>query len=506
MAMNDQPSPDRPDTARNPVADGAMLTAGVVVILAIYAMVNYLALRHYERFDWTSAGLYTLSEKSEKIVADLDRDIDLVVLLDPASAVYPAIDELVDRYVAANPERIARRDLDAAKDLLELQQLVDRYGLNRDNVIVVASEDDQRVIGEYDLATYDYSGGAMGQPPALDEFVGERKITSAILSLVEAEKPKIVFTSGHGEVPGTPAGDLRSFSRARELLGEDNFEIETWSSLGAESVPEGTDLLVIAGPTTNFLEPELALFDAYLEADGRMLVFADPSFAPGGGTELADLGLGPWLARHGVALGDNLVIDPSSDLPFFGPETIFTDRYGSHPIVESLAQTGTRALFPLARSVGPGDAPDGVEVTELVLTSDRAWAETSLADLSAVEEDGDDLPGPISLAVVVTRGEPLDEDDATDTTDAGARLAVFGDVDFATDAQLDNGANGVLLLNTLNWLVERDALVEIEGRAPEKTRLALAEGELFTLQVLLVVGLPGLALVAGIWIALRRRR
>jgi len=295
----------------------------------------------------------------------------------PASELCTAAAELIDRYVAVNPPRFQRRDLAAARDMLEMQQLIDRYGIDRDNVIVVASEDDKRVIGEFELATYDYSGAQYGEPPAIEEFKGEQEITGAILSLIEAKKPKLVFTTGHGEASIEP-GDGRSLSQASDLLGRDNFEIEMWSSLGAEAVPAGTDLLVIAGPTTNFFEPELQLFSDYLDTGGRMLLLFDPALNADG-TAFIELGLEDWLLSYGVETRQDLIIDPSSDLPFFGPETIFTDSYGGHPIVESLAQTRTRVLLPLARSVAASDAPRAL-TTELVLTSAPASGETDLLD------------------------------------------------------------------------------------------------------------------------------
>ena len=91
-----------------------VVAGGLILVLALFAMVNYLALRHYQRFDWTGSKLYTLSEKSENVLKDLQKDIELVVVLNPGSQNYTAVDELLDRYVAANPQRISRRDLDAA--------------------------------------------------------------------------------------------------------------------------------------------------------------------------------------------------------------------------------------------------------------------------------------------------------------------------------------------------------------------------------------------------------
>ncbi len=555
---------------------GTTLSIAVIVVTALFLMLNYLSLRHYQRWDWTGAKLYTLSEKSKQVVLDLDRDVDIIVLLDPASELYTAANELLDRYVAVNPQRIERRDMDAAKDLLALQQLVDQYDIQRDNVIVIAADGDKRVIAEHELVEYDYSGSQFGQPPTMKAFKGEQLITSAILSLVESRKQKLVFTTGHGEATFDP-GDPRSLSQAREILGGDNFEIEEWSSLGAQGVPSDADLLVIAGPTTNFLPPELELFDAYLKRGGRLLLFADPAFQPGS-TGVADLGLDDWLKGYGVKMQSDIVVDPAIELPFFGPETLYTDHYGVHPIVESLDQTRTRVMLPLVRSVAADEpTPPGIEVTELISTSDEGWGETNLDALTAVTFDDQDLPGPVPVAVAVTvqaqvdtsddayddfddfddtedselplpeteddgeapdseplapmassgtdepeSGEPLttfgglDDESDHDESDhddekapdrsKDARMVIFGDLDFATDAQVSNGAHGLLLLNAFNWLVEREKLIDIEGKAPTQSRLSIADTELMGLYGIFVLLMPALAIAAGIWIALQRRR
>ncbi len=513
-------SHERSETQRA-LIQGSTLGAGVLMALALYGMVNYLSYRHYQRADWTSSQLYTLSEKSLNVVRDLDRDVDMVLFLSPASELYDAASELVDRYAAANSARIRKREIDPAKNLLEAQRLVEKYSIERENVIVVATDDDRRVIDELDLAEYDYSGAQFGQGPTLQEFKGEGQITSALLALVESKKPKILFTTGHGEEPLSQSQDLRSLSQARDLLGRDNFEIEEWSSLGQAAVPEGTDLLVVAGPTTNFLPPELEVFSRYLDAGGRMLLLLDPVFNSSA-DGLVDHGVGDWLAGYGVELGENIVVDPSSDLPFFGPETIFTDSFGTHPIVEALEQTRTRVLFPLARTVGAAadlpDAPGGGELTteDLVLSSAAGWGETDLAALEGVGQDEQDVAGPVSLGVAVSfpvaagdEEAPADDVDAADSGDvsgAEARLVVFGDSDFATDAQLANGANSVLLLNAFNWLVKREKLIDIEGRKPEQTRLSLSQPELTNIYLIVLILMPGLALVAGISMWRSRRR
>ena len=516
------------------------LGLGALLIVALFVMVNYLAIRHYKRFDWTSNKIYSLSQKSRAVVEGIDEEIDLVIFISPESPIFAPVDELLSSYTAAN-SKLRKREVDPAKNLIEAQRLVQRYNIERDNVVIVAKGDDRRVIDEFDLAEYDYSGAQMGQPPTLSEFKGEQLITSALLALIEAKKPKLLFTTGHGEA-SLEAGDARSLSQAKTLLGGDNFEIEEWSSLGKSEVPPDADLVVVAGPTTNFLPPELEVLGSYLDAGGRLMMMLDPVFSEGK-SGLVDLGLTEWLSGYGVEIRDDIVIDPSSELPFFGPETIFTDSYGNHPVVEALEQRRTRVLMPLARSVSASDpAPEGALVTDLVRTSAAGWGETKLDALDQeVAPDEEDVQGPVTLAVAVsfkveTADASAETDDAEEMTeetvetadegaddlaetegDAGedaeeapepeeARLVVFGDLDFASDAQVANGDNAVLLLNALNWLIKRKALIDIETRKPEQTTLTLSQGELSQVYLLVLIILPGLAVAFGVWIYLRRRR
>lgn len=549
-------------TRRNAAAEGAFLGAGVLLALALFALVNYLGNRHYARFDWTSSELYTLTEKSKAVVRGLDRDVEAVIFMAPGSETFGAVDELLSRYQAANPERFTKRVVDPARNLLEAQRLVDEYGIDRENVVVVATEDDRRVLDEYDMAEYDYSGVQMGQPPTLTELKGEQVITGAILAMVEASKPRVLFVTGHGEASLAGARADRSFAAARDMLGRDNFEVEEWSSVGATEVPAETDLVIVAGPETPFLPHELDALSRYLEGGGRVLMMLDPAFGTDG--RLVDLGLGPWLDRYGIGMGDDLVLDPAGQMPFFGPETLFVGDFTPHPTVQTLAQTGGRALVTLARSLelkGPETRPDGVEASELMRTSDEAWGETDLENLGAVEKDDADTPGPLAIGVAVSfpvgtdfgplafggaapaasatgvrladaaeepsvptldpeaEGDPgADAGEADDITfDTSAdessaedppegRLVVFGDADFSLTGQLGSMHNSTLLLNTLNWLIQREELIDIEARNPEQTKLSLTRSELSSIYWLVLGILPGLAIVLGISTHLRRRR
>ncbi|HKI05204.1 MAG TPA: GldG family protein [Thermoanaerobaculia bacterium] len=473
------------------------LSAGVLLLAALLLIVNYFGWKYYKRFDWTGNQLYSLSEKTLNVVEGLKKDVEFIVFLSPdqQSELYQPTTEVLARYGAAST-RVHVRIVDPEKKPVEAQQLVQKYGLQTTGV-VVASGNDKRVIDSNDLAELDFRSVQTTGAPQMTGFKGEQLFTSAILQLSEGRKPRILFTTGHGEHSLDDQGG-RGFSGAQQLLGRDNFELSEWASLGKPAVPPGTDLLVIGGPTGSFVQPELDAFAAYLNNGGRMLVLLDPTPGPVAGSGLVSTGLEAWLARFGIKAGQDIVVDPSNPLPFFGPETIFSKDYGDHPITRALAEGNLSVLMSVVRSVATGSAP-GIKAAELLRTSPEGWGETDLANLDKVGRDPRDLAGPVALGAVAESG-------ATAPGKRPMRLVVFGDSDFAANQLLQaNAPNAVLLANALNWLVEREALLGIPPKKTEQVKLTLTRNEI-RLIYLLAAALPLLAVVMGGVVFFRRRR
>ena len=69
-----------------------MLSAGVLLVAALVGIVNYLGMRYYHRFDWTSSQIYSLSEKTGAILAGLDRDIDVTLFLPEGSPLHDSVE------------------------------------------------------------------------------------------------------------------------------------------------------------------------------------------------------------------------------------------------------------------------------------------------------------------------------------------------------------------------------------------------------------------------------
>jgi hypothetical protein len=95
---------------------------------------------------------------------------------------------------------------------------------------------------------------------------------------------------------------------------------------------------------------------------------------------------------------------------------------------------------------------------------------------------------------------------AADAAPRPGRLVVFGDSDFASNAQIASVGNPTLLLNALNWLVERENLLAIPAKKADQIQLNLTRRDLGTLYLIVLVALPLASLSAGVGVYLRRRR
>jgi len=154
------------------IVQGSMWGAGVLLVAALVGILNYFGMKYYQRYDWTGSKLYSLSEKTEKVLDGLAKPIEVTLFLQPSSSLYDASKELLERYAARSKE-ITLREVDPERNLVEAQSLVDKYQIQSLNVVVFDAGDDRRVVEESSLAEYDYSGMQYGQQPTMKGFKGE---------------------------------------------------------------------------------------------------------------------------------------------------------------------------------------------------------------------------------------------------------------------------------------------------------------------------------------------
>ena len=137
-------------------------------------------------------------------------------------------------------------------------------------------------------------------------------------------------------------------------------ELESFSLLNTDEIPEDADALLIYAPESEISSEEAALLEDYLEAGGKLLVIAGPTE---GGTLT---NLYSVLKSYGVETADGLVVDTDREhYAFQQPYILLPDvtcyaRAGDSQIVYQIAQSEFDALTAAARAVilNAGHAPE----------------------------------------------------------------------------------------------------------------------------------------------------
>jgi hypothetical protein len=160
-------------------------------------------------------------------------------------------------------------------------------------------------------------------------------------------------------------------------------------------------------------------------------------------------------------------------------------------------------MFHLVRSVKPRvEAED--RFSEIVLTGNESWAERDLEEFDAegiAEFNGEDLLGPVPIAVagtVILEGEG----DAPQE----ARLAVFGDSDFASNQMLGSYQNRDLFVNTVNWLLGDVEAISVRPNRPRASNFQMSAAQKRRVQILALFAVPEILAVVGVFIWWTRRQ
>jgi len=454
------------------------------VFAVILGAVNYLASRQNKRWDLTANQVYSLSDQTIKVIQNLDAPVKMTVF---------------DRELA----------LDGFRDRLDV------YSYHSSNVTTDYVDPEKNPI-RAKAAQIQSLGTIVLEYKDRTERVtnsDEQAIANALIKIVTGETRKVYFTQGHGE-KDTASSERTGYSAIASALGSDNYGVEKVVLAQTREVPADATVLVIAGPQTDFLPPEIDAIKKYVAKGGKVLVMLDPPEDPTKGMPV----LYAFIREWGFNAGNNIVVDASGIGQLLGTDASVpvAASYPPHAITTNFQ---LMTAFPLARSVDAVEGGvDGRTPQSLVQTSAQSWAEADIAGLAKsdgrveLNADKGDKPGPISLGAAVSApatDAPAKPAEAKPDQPAGAatpepptpesRIVVIGDSDFASNGILGVQGNRDFFLNSVNWLAQQENLIAIRPREPEDRRLTLTADDQSRIFLLSIFIVPGLVFAAGIY-------
>ncbi|HLH22520.1 MAG TPA: Gldg family protein [Chloroflexota bacterium] len=454
----------------------------IVVFLGILGLLNFVSIRHSQRWDVTASGVNTLSDQTQKVLDGLPQPVHVTAFINPDDRGAPAVETLLRNYEASSNGKLTWESVDPVTNLGMAQQ----FGIRTYNTIVFQMGDKRQ----------DSTG------------LTESDFTSALIKLTAAVQPKVYFLTGHGEhSPDAQTQD--GYSEMKRNLTSENYQVDTLNLATQGSVPDDAAVLVIASPRNPLLPEETKAINDYLDRAGHVFLMVDPRTA----SNVADI-----VQRWGITFSNGLVFDPASAFQR-DPRAPVVVKYGLHKVTESLARDNLPIVLVEATSINvPDSQQQGVTITKLAETSgDRSYVKPLDAQGTDYVE-GEDTKGPVTLAVAVEADAPNapaasgdqasgDQAGATPATPTAAdkpkmRAVIVGDSDYPSNGiealvSAFGGNNRDFFMNSVGWLGGSDALAAIRPKPPEQRPLFLGTAQRNTIIFGTMILLPLLILVAG---------
>jgi ABC-type uncharacterized transport system involved in gliding motility auxiliary subunit len=445
----------------------AYATVYILVILAVVVLANFFANRYNKSYDATANKRFTLSDQTKKVVGDLKQDVT-ITYFDRANGMQGAKD-LLDRFQNLSPKLHIQY-----VDLLKNPTLARAQNVTREGEAVVTAGARRE-----DAKTFDEEG-----------------VTGALIRALKGGERQVCVVAGHGEHRLDDSSQSDGFSGFQTVVQRDNYKLQSVNLQQKAEVPAECTVLVVGGPTGDYIQPEVDAIKKYVEGGGRALFMLDPPLKLGRKQISDNQALSDLLASWGVTADKDLLLDESaaSQLLGGGPEAPVILQYDSHPIVNDLTNVST--AFPLSRSLETKNT-DKTTITKLFSTSAESYATSDLASSEIRINPAKDKHGPFTLAVAGTYA-------GAKPSDSG-RFVVVGNSGWASNQALGFSGNRNLLLNMVNWLSSDEDLISIRPKQPEDRRINLTRAQFRTVQFTSQFFLPLIVIFGGMMIWLKRR-
>jgi ABC-type uncharacterized transport system involved in gliding motility auxiliary subunit len=465
---------------------GAGSVVSVLLMVGILGLAAGLTGWHPMRWDITAEQTQSLSPASLALLKEVSQPLTLTVFMSEGAGERQAAKEVLQLYGYHNP-KVSYRFVDPEREPLKAQQAGYRFA---GNVLL------------------DYQGRRQ-----MADQTDENAISNALRKVLKKERQKVYFLAGHGErdlADAKPGG----FQVAKTALDNEGYEVEALNLLSRGAVPQDAAVVIVAGPKKPLLSTEVQALKTFLSKGGRLFILLEA---------FEDGGLQGFLAGYGVGLDNGLILDVNQVSQSLGLSAVMplVSQYGPSKITQDFKNLVT--IYPMARPlVLRKDHPD-VSLLALATTMSTSYEKLGkewIKEEKAAFDAKTDKKGPFTVGAQVeikltpVKGEPApkggqDQGRAGEQQPAppeGSKtyLVVFGNADFAANSFFNLFGNGDLFLNTTNFLARAMEQITVRG-AGKAQLLTLKSGQIWSLFLVCLAGVPLVMLAAGIW-AYRRRR
>lgn len=463
-----------------------------------------------------------------------DIELETVMYYDSTSTTHESLEDLT---LKERAERFVKaRDLDL-DDILTPQQIREQIDLSeeRDRYVMQLEWNENTTF----LRVFD----------DMRRWPSETEVAAAMLRLQQADLPLIAFVTGNLERAMDKSGDrdyetLTNLPSWRHSLINQGFNV-TSINLEREEIPGNVSALVLADPRVKLSNPEKEKLDRYIAEGGNMVIAGEPV------EEGSESALAPILDELGIMFNSGMIIQASEDnTPDFVQAYVQEEAGPFYKLLERVVEDSIRMTMPGVATIQYSKENNPYEIVPLVESDGKTtWNRTSPIDLDAKisariaqNEEYEDNSGETGgqghmLIVSGTQGSDSDanEPDESDTlgvvtfrpeqgdirgpltttvaltrsvNDKEQRIVIAGDADFLSNKEIGRGGTSNFIFSTslFRWLSYGEYPVDTSRPESKDKTVSLTLDEAKTQRVIFQWVLPGLVLVFGAVVLIRRKR
>lgn len=445
--------------------EGMSMGVLIVLMLAVLIIVNYLGIKHYKTWDFSSAQTNTLSDQSIKLVKNLDSDLKVFFFykkgVEGNEENRRQFRELIKKY----QDQSSKIQLDFV-EVNERPDLAKEYGVDKGSGVVFL----------------DYKGRRNRI-----EKIEEQEFTSALVKVTREQNKTLYFTVGHGEKSLNDSREGLGLGSLKLMLENNRYTVKELPLIQNAKIPADADVIVVAGPIQGFQDFEIAALESYLKNGGSLFLAIESNNTAGLEKLVSKLGI-QFENNYVFSVVDTVMGRAINQGPTMG--AVFSE---SNKITKSFGRSEV-TLFRFPQGLKKTQVPQGVVVDEIVKTMPNAVANNS------PQVRGEGVEGTYTLVDEITGRWPGSDEKAKSFT-----VIVAGDVDFMTNQMLYQNLNRDLVLNSVAALAKEESLISITTRDPQATQMLMTSTKFAVFLFAFIIPLPLLLLGTSVGLWLRRR-
>lgn len=441
----------------------------VIAIAVIVVAIFELLPANYTKLDTTNTGMFTLSQQSKDLLAGLEENVDIKLIASPGGE-DEYITKLLDCY-KAETSRVKVETVDPVMHPTFASQYTNEQITS--NSLIILYKDKSRYISWDKIYTRDYITGEA-------VFNGEGEITGAI-SLLSSNSECVVYTlQGHGEAMIDP--------NLQEQMANQGYTLKDLNLNTVETVPKDAAALIIYSPGTDLTDEEFTKLANFAYNEGDVFLVTDYIKK-----ELSNFS--KFTELFGLKQATGVIFEGNPNYCLSNYRHYLLPQIMEHEITIPLLVAGYDLVMPITQGImQKATLEEGVQVKEVLSTSDKAYLKFDLDKMQSMEKEEGDKDGPFSIAA---------------TGEIGGASLVWVTSSYAFNAEyneMSSGANFNFFINCLSWAADNETGISILPKRLTGDKLKIPATVATLLTITFIAIIPIIFIIMGVIVLVRRRR